>query len=103
MKNINHIPKDSFSAAFELWSHCINSLNVVVEAYKEDEDFLLQFQKFMVDGEYRNANNMLFGLNESQISLIPVLIREFLKSYTSQESIADSEIFIDHGNNDDFN
>ena len=102
MKNINHIPKDSFSAAFEVWSHFLNALNVVVESYKEDEGFLVQFQEFMIDGEYRNANNMLFGLNESQISLIPVMIREFLKSYTSQKTLAVSEIFIDHENNDDF-
>jgi hypothetical protein len=95
MKNINHIPKCSFSAAFEIWSHFLQTLDVIVEAYKEDEDFLVQFQTFMIDGEYRNANNMLFGLNESQISLIPIMIREFLKSYTSPQRLAEKEIFVD--------
>lgn len=92
------IPKDSMSAAFNMWSHVLKVMENCVKNNKEDEAVLEDIYIFMVDGDYIKANNIMYGLSDTQIGLIPPMVKMFLNSYANKtylehmDDISDSDV-----------
>lgn len=78
------IPKDVPSAALTIYEHMVKVFKSNVKLHKEDEPVIEDVFNLFCDGSFLDAHNILYSLNESQKSLIPPIVLNFLVDYSKK-------------------